>query len=390
MACGADDAVFPGHLSRPHPSRHSEQPVSKKMTPTPEKVVEEQAEVAQAEVQRVAEDVPAEVSEAPPAEPSTSRPMTRSQTGRSSKRRQPDEPAPEPKKRATPATKKQKTASRQASASEEKEEPANASTSTPNPTPPPVTPVFEEPMPPSTSRITFLEVSTAEDAQGERRISRSRAVFPVPVPNLTKKSRGRRVPTTQNLESAAEAAQPEKRVYICKVDGCGKCFHRGEHLKRHIRSIHTHEKPFKCTFPSCGKFFNRHDNLLQHLKVHKDAKAPRSQKASPANASEPGTPPPSELPSQLHEPESPTSEAPDSPVVSSRPRTIYDHQPNLYAGYVNTGPFESPTEPMHFVTNMAVSSLRTEIPQSPTETHQPPTFAWHMSRPETMQDQLTY
>lgn len=95
-------------------------------------------------------------------------------------------------------------------------------------------------LPPSTSRITFLEVATAADAQGDRRISRSRAVFPVPVPNLTKKSRGRRVPTTQTLDPAV--VQPEKRVYICKVDGCGKCFHRGEHLKRHIRSIHTHEK----------------------------------------------------------------------------------------------------------------------------------------------------
>jgi uncharacterized Zn-finger protein len=41
---------------------------------------------------------------------------------------------------------------------------------------------------------------------------------------------------------ATPAAQPEKRVYVCKADGCGKCFHRGEHLKRHIRSIHTHEK----------------------------------------------------------------------------------------------------------------------------------------------------
>lgn len=31
-------------------------------------------------------------------------------------------------------------------------------------------------------------------------------------------------------------------MYVCKVEECGKCFSRGEHLKRHIRSIHTHEK----------------------------------------------------------------------------------------------------------------------------------------------------
>jgi hypothetical protein len=32
------------------------------------------------------------------------------------------------------------------------------------------------------------------------------------------------------------------RSYVCRVNGCGKCFQRGEHLKRHIRSIHTNEK----------------------------------------------------------------------------------------------------------------------------------------------------
>ncbi|KAJ3902992.1 hypothetical protein F5879DRAFT_766776, partial [Lentinula edodes] len=121
-----------------------------------------------------------------------------------------------------------------------------------------------------------------------------RATLPTPVPNLTKKSRGRRVPvrvvTTNGVEviqdpppvsstsstttpgtgnGNTDSANPKgKRSYVCSVEGCGKCFHRGEHLKRHIRSIHTHDKPFKCTYPECDKNFNRHDNLLQHLKVH--------------------------------------------------------------------------------------------------------------------------
>ena len=38
------------------------------------------------------------------------------------------------------------------------------------------------------------------------------------------------------------------RSYVCRVNGCGKCFQRGEHLKRHIRSIHTNEKRM-CPFP---------------------------------------------------------------------------------------------------------------------------------------------
>ncbi|KAF9486183.1 hypothetical protein BDN70DRAFT_770160, partial [Pholiota conissans] len=109
---------------------------------------------------------------------------------------------------------------------------------------------------------------TSEDqVQPECRLPRSRASLPTPIPNLTKKSRGRRVPT--QASGSADADQKDHRLYVCTVTGCGKCFHRGEHLKRHIRSIHTHEKPFKCTFPLCQKFFNRHDNLLQHLKVHR-------------------------------------------------------------------------------------------------------------------------
>lgn len=106
--------------------------------------------------------------------------------------------------------------------------------------------------------------------------------LPVPVPNLTKKSRGRRVPTTASMMSLASetgettaneeaeegandpqtlegpSAKPLQaedtlivtptttasgsRIYMCQVEGCGKLFGRGEHLKRHIRSIHTYEK----------------------------------------------------------------------------------------------------------------------------------------------------
>ena len=81
--------------------------------------------------------------------------------------------------------------------------------------------------------------------------------FPVPVPNLTKKSRGRRVPTMEEFRAEAAASvksgnnrkksattpsNKASRTYTCDVDGCGKLFARGEHLKRHVRSIHTYEK----------------------------------------------------------------------------------------------------------------------------------------------------
>ncbi|KAJ7125774.1 hypothetical protein C8R43DRAFT_898060 [Mycena crocata] len=85
--------------------------------------------------------------------------------------------------------------------------------------------------------------------------------LPVPVPNLIKKSRGRHVPA----EAPNDA---EKRAFVCQVEGCGKGFVRGEHLKRHVRSIHTYEKPHKCPYEGCGKSFSRRDNLAQHSRVH--------------------------------------------------------------------------------------------------------------------------
>ncbi|KEP54675.1 Zscan10 protein [Rhizoctonia solani 123E] len=96
-------------------------------------------------------------------------------------------------------------------------------------------------------------------------LQRSRTAAPVPVEGLTKKSRGRRVPTTAPAVSDGDKMT---RMFACTVDGCGKCFHRGEHLKRHIRSIHTNERPHSCPEPDCLKTFSRHDNLIQHMKTH--------------------------------------------------------------------------------------------------------------------------
>jgi hypothetical protein len=104
--------------------------------------------------------------------------------------------------------------------------------------------------------------------------------LPVPVPNLIKKSRGRHVPAvalpaanafspTPVPSSSAGASSSSsggglgrtgsagsvgsggaERLFVCAVEGCGKCFVRGEHLKRHVRSIHTHDKRERLFLPA--------------------------------------------------------------------------------------------------------------------------------------------
>jgi len=51
-----------------------------------------------------------------------------------------------------------------------------------------------------------------------------------------------------------------------KCESCTKAFRRSEHLKRHIRSVHSNIRPFPCKF--CDKKFSRSDNLAQHLRTH--------------------------------------------------------------------------------------------------------------------------
>ncbi|KAM0819582.1 hypothetical protein AB5N19_05398 [Seiridium cardinale] len=54
------------------------------------------------------------------------------------------------------------------------------------------------------------------------------------------------------------------KTFVCEL--CKRRFRRQEHLKRHYRSLHTHDKPFECN--DCGKKFSRSDNLAQHARTH--------------------------------------------------------------------------------------------------------------------------
>lgn len=138
---------------------------------------------------------------------------------------------------------------------------------------------------PSTSTSSYYrtpeERAAAASSIRQQRPRKSRAGIPVPVPHLTKPSRGRRVPTAEDGSLASPlsprsgttspygtrraskspvtpitAADVEAKIassaraYVCQVDGCGKAFRRGEHLKRHVRSLHTHDKRALSSFTS--------------------------------------------------------------------------------------------------------------------------------------------
>lgn len=78
-------------------------------------------------------------------------------------------------------------------------------------------------------------------------------------------------PTAQSSHSSAtrrgrkqSLTDDPSKTFVCTL--CSRRFRRQEHLKRHYRSLHTHDKPFECT--DCGKKFSRSDNLSQHQRTH--------------------------------------------------------------------------------------------------------------------------
>ncbi|KAK4561063.1 hypothetical protein LTR86_005018 [Recurvomyces mirabilis] len=76
-------------------------------------------------------------------------------------------------------------------------------------------------------------------------------------------------PTAQSGSAARRGRKQSltddpSKTFVCTL--CSRRFRRQEHLKRHFRSLHTHDKPFECT--DCGKKFSRSDNLSQHQRTH--------------------------------------------------------------------------------------------------------------------------
>jgi len=110
----------------------------------------------------------------------------------------------------------------------------------------------------STTSSTISGMQLQQDPQEYQLMSSS---LPSPPQKTTGKSRGRRMTN--------KPTKPGTKSFECTYAGCGRVFKRSEHLKRHIRSIHTLERPFHCPHPHCTKRFSRSDNLSQHVRVHR-------------------------------------------------------------------------------------------------------------------------
>ncbi|CAB4390626.1 unnamed protein product [Rhizophagus irregularis] len=107
----------------------------------------------------------------------------------------------------------------------------------------------------TTSSISGMQLQEPQDYQ------LMGSSLPSPPQKTTGKSRGRRMTN--------KPTKPGTKSFECTYAGCGRVFKRSEHLKRHIRSIHTLERPFHCPHPHCTKRFSRSDNLSQHVRVHR-------------------------------------------------------------------------------------------------------------------------
>ena len=188
--------------------------------------------------------------------PNSCRPFTRSQTGYVPKRRRRDDSPPvvAPRRVASPPRKKRQRSVKTPSDELHADTPRESKSSDPpsRRSGSEVSTMHDHKSisPGNSAQLSFPPGSSSSttssigDTNSDWRGSRPRGTLPIPIPNLTKKSRGRRVPTKLGGGNSTinDTDQTDTRMYVCKVESCRKCFHRGEHLKRHIRSIHTHEK----------------------------------------------------------------------------------------------------------------------------------------------------
>lgn len=108
--------------------------------------------------------------------------------------------------------------------------------------------------------------SSTHSSMGAPSVARRRRSTPN-IMTIRNGSTGSSIHNKGKSRSITPMSGPDDEVKPFKCKECSKAFRRSEHLKRHIRSVHSTERPFACMF--CEKKFSRSDNLSQHLKTHK-------------------------------------------------------------------------------------------------------------------------
>ncbi|KAJ4373128.1 hypothetical protein N0V83_003419 [Neocucurbitaria cava] len=83
---------------------------------------------------------------------------------------------------------------------------------------------------------------------------------------------------------------PEQRHYICPFTShpdptgriCHQRFVRPEHLRRHVKTVHSNDREYPCKVPQCSRVFSRGDNLRDHYWTHlsRGGRAGRNDKMS--------------------------------------------------------------------------------------------------------------
>ncbi|QIW97140.1 hypothetical protein AMS68_002658 [Peltaster fructicola] len=132
-------------------------------------------------------------------------------------------------------------------------------------------------MSPDTSVYSVPEESPATASKPKRKVAKKpeesastlEAVSQAPISSNASEAGETPASTTQSGNVSRRGRKQSltddpSKTFVCTL--CSRRFRRQEHLKRHYRSLHTHEKPFECT--DCGKKFSRSDNLSQHQRTH--------------------------------------------------------------------------------------------------------------------------
>uniref|UniRef100_A0A8C5K9U1 Transcription factor IIIA n=1 Tax=Jaculus jaculus TaxID=51337 RepID=A0A8C5K9U1_JACJA len=80
------------------------------------------------------------------------------------------------------------------------------------------------------------------------------------------------------LKQHMKTHAPERDVFRCPREGCGRTYTTVFNLQSHILSFHEEKRPFACAHAGCGKTFAMKQSLTRHAAMH----GPREEKAKPA------------------------------------------------------------------------------------------------------------